>query len=512
MSVSTAKPSVSTTMKRVGIWIRVSTEDQVRGESPEHHEARARMYAQMKGWEVVEVYRLEGLSGKSVMGYPETQRMLRDVEEGRIDALIFSKLARLARNVKELLEFSELFERHGADLVSLQESIDTSTPAGRLFYTIIAAMAQWEREEIAERVAASVPIRARLGKPLGGSAPFGYLWKEKRLEINPDEAPVVVRAFEVFRERKRLLTTARILNQEGYRARKSRFTHTTVERMLRDPVYKGRRRANYTKSLGDGKSWRMKPESEWVYYEVPAITSNDLWEECNQVLREREGRYPTPPKEGRHLFSGLLICECGGKMYVSWRAAEPKYRCYRCNAKIEEWVVRDQYLDGLRTMVLKPEQIQEADQMQGTIEEREKRLALLRKELHSIDRRIDDLVTLFGEKLLDKPSFAARFEPLREQREQLTQEIPRLQGEIDYFKTACLAKTHTVEQARTFAALWPSLTPEEQRMAVKELVHSVKVGHDTLTYTFYWLPEFATSDHAAIKSARTLRDSSQRPA
>jgi len=306
--------SVSTLMKAVGIWIRVSTEDQVKGESPEHHEARARMYAQMKGWTVEEVYRLEGVSGKSVMGHPETQRMLSDVKEGRIKALIFSKLARLARNVKELLEFSELFQQHDADLVSLQESIDTSTPAGRLFYTIIAAMAQWEREEIAERVAASVPIRARLGKSLGGSAPIGYLWKEKRLEINPNEAPVVVRAFEVFRERKKLLTTARILNQEGYRARRSRFTRTTLERMLRNPVYKGLRRANYTKSLGDGKSWRKKPETEWVYYEVPAIVSNDLWEECSQILQEREGKYPPPPKEGRYLFSGLLVCECGGKM------------------------------------------------------------------------------------------------------------------------------------------------------------------------------------------------------
>ena len=121
--------------KSVGIWIRVSTEDQARGDSPEHHERRARAYAESKGWHVKEVYHLEAVSGKSVMNLPETQRMLKDIRSCDITGLIFSKLARLARNTRELLEFAEIFRENNADLVSLQEAIDTSTPAGRLFYT-----------------------------------------------------------------------------------------------------------------------------------------------------------------------------------------------------------------------------------------------------------------------------------------------------------------------------------------------------------------------------------------
>src|SRR5438552_14277268 len=95
--------------RRVGIWIRVSTENQAQSDSPQHHEKRAQHYAEARDWKVAEVYHLEAVSGKSVMEHPETQRMLKDVRRGHISALIFSKLARLARNTKELLEFSDVF-------------------------------------------------------------------------------------------------------------------------------------------------------------------------------------------------------------------------------------------------------------------------------------------------------------------------------------------------------------------------------------------------------------------
>ncbi len=480
-------------VKSVGIWIRVSTEDQVRGESPETHERRARLYAEAKGWNVVEVYRLDAVSGKTVKETPEAQRMLADVRDGRITGLIFSKLARLARNTKELLEFSEIFRECNADLISLAESIDTSTPAGRLFYTMIAAMAQWEREEIAERVAAAVPIRAKAGKPTGGQAPFGYAWKDQKLVVDETEAPVRKLMFELFAVHKRKKQVARLLNEQGYRTRNGgKFTDTTVDRLIRDPIAKGTRRANYTTSPnGDKRAWALKPEEEWVLLEAPAIVSEVLWSECNRFLEGQRTRLKRVTKPAVHLFAGVTYCSCGRKMYVP--SNNPKYTCKPCRNRIPTDDLEAVFHAEIKNFLFSDSEIRERmDAAHAEVRTKMELLAVLEGEAEKLATETDKLYDLYQSGMIDKAGFGRKYEPLRERREQLDNQIPELQADIDLLKIAHLSEESALLEARDLHSEWHSLSREDKRRIVEEITERIIVGGGEIDIHLYYTPPAPT--------------------
>jgi site-specific DNA recombinase len=487
--VKSVRNSVKNVEMSVGIWIRVSTEDQVRGESPEHHEKRARLYAESKGWNVKKVYHLEAVSGKTVIDRPETKEMLHDIRTGYISGLIFSKLARLARNTKELLEFAEIFREYNADLISLQESIDTSSPAGRLFYTMIAAMAQWEREEIAERVAVSVPIRAKLGKPLGGQAPFGYSWIDKKLVPNPKEAPVLKLLFDLFLHEKRKRTVARELNTQGYRTRNgSKFSDTTIRRLLSDPTSRGQHRLNHTKSLGANKKWIQKPEHDWIMLPVEPIISEELWNSCNSILQEQERTNKKPTRKPRHLFTGLVFCSCGQKMYVP--SNSPKYSCSKCKNKIGTTDLEEIFHEQLKEFVFSPDEItqyfKEADQ---TIAEKEKLLKTLSDELETLEKETDGFLRLYMDKNLSSDEFGKRNGPLSERKGQINDQIPELQGEIDFLKIQFLSSDQILADAKDLYTRWPELTPDDKRTIADTITEKISIGENDIQINLQYLPQ-----------------------
>lgn len=466
--------------KEVGIWIRVSTREQAEGDSPKHHEARARKYAEFKEWTVKEVYDLSGVSGKSVAQHPECKRMIKDIERGHISGLIFSKLARLARNTRELLDFCDLFRSYDADLISLGESIDTSTPAGRLFYTLISANAQFERETIADRVKSSVPIRAELGKSLGGQAPYGYKWVNKKLTLDENEAPVRRLMFELFTQKKRKGTVCRILNQRGYRTRNgSKFSGTTLERLLSDPIAKGQRRVNYTQSLGEKKHWQLKPEEEWIYQDVPAIVDEKLWEAVQGVLvAQKKGAKPR--RNPTHLFSGLIGCHCGHKMYVLTKTV--KYTCTACRNKIPTADMELIFIEQLRKMVFNPKALDNLlSEVNSQITDKKKRLSSLQKEKTKLKAQLDQLLELQRMGELPMQGFKEHYKPIYEQYEQISERVPDLQQEIAESKRQEATGEKAILDTQIICEQWTSYSREEKKLIIETFIKQITIAERDLT-------------------------------
>ncbi len=482
------KPAVpSPTAKQVGIWIRVSTDDQAQGDSPEHHEQRAREYAKFNDWNVREVYDLAGVSGKTVMEHPEARRMLADIKRGHISALIFSKLARLARNTKELLEFSDLFRVSHADMVSLQEKIDTSTPAGRLFYTMIAAMAQWEREEIGDRVRASVAIRAKLGKRLGGPPPYGYRWIDKKLTLEPTEGTILKQAFDLFLQHRRKGSVARLLNKAGLSTRTgAQWSDTTIARLLTQSAAKGIYFTNTMRKTG-GWSYETKPEDQWGRIEVTPVISEDVWHQASQILEEQGKKPARLGKVPVKIFGGLTVCHCGYKMYVPSRSR--KYTCEKCKNKILAEDLEAIFYEKLKAYFVAPERIAArlASARQG-LEEKEARLTVHQREIQKVREEMTRTHRLYLDGQIPLESFGGYHKPLEAQLLQLQNELPKLEAEVTHLKIRDLSADEVLKEARELYANWPSLPVERKQSVVQSLVEKIVVGTDEIEINLSYLP------------------------
>ncbi|GAE32406.1 recombinase family protein [Halalkalibacter hemicellulosilyticus] len=169
---------------KTAVYVRVSTEEQVKeGYSISAQKERLDAYIKSQGWELVSYYVDEGVSAKDT-NRPELQRMLKNIEEGFIDVVLVYRLDRLTRSVLDLYQLLESFEKNGCHFKSATEVYDTTTAIGRLFITLVAALAQWERENLGERVRMGMTQKVREGEWHGSTPPYGYQLDNGSLVIN----------------------------------------------------------------------------------------------------------------------------------------------------------------------------------------------------------------------------------------------------------------------------------------------------------------------------------------
>ena len=151
-------------MKRAALYMRVSTKGH--GQTTDTQALALREYAEHRGFQVIDEYRDEGISGAKDRR-PQLDRMMQDARRRKFDAVLVARFDRFARSTKHLVLALEEFSSLGIDFISLNESIDTSSPMGRMVFTVIAAVAELERCIIRERVLAGVDRARRQGKRFG---------------------------------------------------------------------------------------------------------------------------------------------------------------------------------------------------------------------------------------------------------------------------------------------------------------------------------------------------------
>lgn len=170
---------------------------QVEGNSLEGQYKEIERYCEYMNIEIVSVYSDEGKSGKTIEGRVEFQRMMKDiVEKEEVDYVIVWKLSRFGRNAKDTLDSLELLQKHGVDLCTVVERIDSGDKMGKFMLTMLSALAEMERENIIEQTNNGKKYNALDGNWNGGAAPYGYKLVDKKLVVVPEEAEVVKKIFD----------------------------------------------------------------------------------------------------------------------------------------------------------------------------------------------------------------------------------------------------------------------------------------------------------------------------
>jgi len=227
-------------MKKAIGYVRVSTDKQKNhGISPEDQEEKIRQWASFNGYEIKEILRDLGVSGRHMNGRAKLERAMELLEGG--DALVAYSLSRVSRSLRDTLDLVDRIHQKGADLVSLTEKIDTTTPQGELTFHLFGSLNQFQRDMTAAHVREIMASKRERGEKTGGRVPFGFDVVEesrgdkvvKKIVINEDEGETIEAIRMMAEKRWAASKIARRLNQEGIKTKCGKeWTKTQILRLL----------------------------------------------------------------------------------------------------------------------------------------------------------------------------------------------------------------------------------------------------------------------------------------
>ncbi len=309
---------------KIAFYIRVSTEEQAKNLEGSIKNQKERLFQAVKlknmdssFGEVSGVYIDRAKSGKDT-NRPELQKMLLDIQESRINLVMASELSRISRSIKDFSDIWEMMKKNNCGFLSLRENFDTTTAAGEMVLYTVANIAQFERRQVSERVAANIKARSERGLYNGGGVVLGLKIdpdKPGHLLIDEEGKFIVIEAFKAFLSEGTLSSAARYLNDHGFKARKHvegggskpRLGHFTVDnlhKMLINKSYIG------MKVFKDGNK-KIQVKAAWE-----AIIDNSLFDRVQLLLKKnRHRKKPHTKTRFPYLLSGITYCmSCGNVM------------------------------------------------------------------------------------------------------------------------------------------------------------------------------------------------------
>lgn len=431
---------------RVAIYARVSTEEQAEhGYSIDAQLETLRGYCKLYNRVVAGEYVDRGVSGKSLKGRYELQRLLQDAKEGKLDEVIVWKFNRMARKNIDLLQIVDLLEKNNVAFQSFTEKFDTSTSMGKFALQMMGAVGELERNTIVDNVKMGHRQRARTGKH-NGKVPLGYRsikvderGRETRIVVIEDEAVLVRNIFEQYAAGHGLKAIANDLNHRGHKTKTGKpFSTCAIRDILDNPMFVGKIRYNRYENWAERRRKGKTSEIILVEGHHPAIISEELWEKV-QLLRQKKSVMPKKRFEGEYLLTGLIRCpECGAAMTASRTVNRAKdgtkivrmyYSCGRfrsggssvCHANsVRKDVAERAVTERIRQAVTQPHILKKV--VRSINEHRSGRIKPLRDELAAVQARIDKLeekkrkyLGLYEMDEIDRDLFAERLNDLNKE-------------------------------------------------------------------------------------------------
>jgi site-specific DNA recombinase len=474
-------PKVNTEQKfsirQVAIYIRVSTEEQAKeGFSISAQREKLKAFCQVQDWANYKFYVDEGISGKDT-NRPYLQLMLEHIKQGMIDTVLVYRLDRLTRSVLDLYKLLDIFEENECKFKSATEVYDTTTAMGRMFITLVAAMAQWERENLGERVRMGQIEKARQGK-YSAKAPFGFDKNEDEiLVINEDEEQVILDMVGKIEEGYSIRQLADYLDSGIPPIRGYKWHITTILTILKNPVLSG-----------DTK-WK----DEIIENTHTGIITKERHKHLLALLDERQNKKKRKVNSF-FVYQMKLICPtcknhltCERQTYTRKKDGHmTEYNQYRCQAcalnKRKAISVSEKKVDASFMQYMKDLTFNEAPEVDQK-EEVEK--SKLLKQVERVKKQREKYQKAWSVERMTDEEFGARMDETKKGLEELQDELNKIQPaavKVDQEKVK--------ELANNFNLNWLNLEPKEKHqflnLFIKEIhFHKDDVNVDVTGVSYY---------------------------